>query len=219
MITVACVYWVDPLRPHFPICPPSWITKLQRMVDDNLLMPHKFVCLSNVEVPCERIPLKHNWRGWWSKIEIFRPGLFEDEILYIDLDTVILDSIGDMFYHGKDFVGLRPFNPINAVRQNYFASGMMSWKNDSEYQMSFIYECFDYEKHTRMFPGDQDYISARLQSHDVHNTAYWQDIVGGIYSYKRHIKNGKVCPDKARVVCFHGEPRPHMLNEEWLVGL
>ncbi len=41
------------------------------MVQDNLKLHHRFVCLSDVDVPCERIFLKHGWPGWWSKVELF----------------------------------------------------------------------------------------------------------------------------------------------------
>ncbi len=55
-------------------------------------------CLSDVEVPgVERIPLQHDWPGWWAKIELFRPELPGD-FLYTDLDNVILGELDDSFW-------------------------------------------------------------------------------------------------------------------------
>jgi alpha-N-acetylglucosamine transferase len=89
MLIVACVYWEGKNNVYSP----KWVDKLRLMVDNNLHIPYKFVCLSNVDVPCERIPLERNWKGWWSKIELFKPGQFEDRVLYLDLDVLILDDL------------------------------------------------------------------------------------------------------------------------------
>lgn len=36
--------------------------------------------------------LVHGWPGWWSKIELFRPGLFPEgeRVVFLDLDTLVL---------------------------------------------------------------------------------------------------------------------------------
>ncbi|KKL89028.1 hypothetical protein LCGC14_1918760, partial [marine sediment metagenome] len=42
------------------------------------------------------IKLKHNWPGWWSKIELFRPDLSSDNTtIYFDLDVLILKDISE----------------------------------------------------------------------------------------------------------------------------
>ncbi|KKK78135.1 hypothetical protein LCGC14_2846620, partial [marine sediment metagenome] len=93
MITIACVYWKGKFRGREKLYSVRWVKRLRNMVSRNLPIPHRFVCLSNVEGPCERIPLLHNWPGYWSKIELFRPGIFEDRVLYLDLDLVVLESL------------------------------------------------------------------------------------------------------------------------------
>jgi alpha-N-acetylglucosamine transferase len=74
------------------------------MVSRNLPVPHRFVCLSNVNVPCERIPLTHNWPGWWSKLELFRPGIFKGRVLYIDLDSIIIGDLSPLVDYPGAFV-------------------------------------------------------------------------------------------------------------------
>lgn len=56
----------------------------------------QFACLSDVDVPgVECIPLKHDWSGWWAKLELFRPDMPTD-FLYTDLDNVILGPIDEL---------------------------------------------------------------------------------------------------------------------------
>ena len=77
---------------------PEWVRKLRDGVARQFTVPHRFVCLSDVDVSaiCERIPLVEDWPGWWSKIELFRSGLFDDTVLYFDLDTVPVGSLDAM---------------------------------------------------------------------------------------------------------------------------
>ena len=56
----------------------------------------KFACLSDVDVPgVERIPLKHDWPGWWSKMALFDPAI-EGDIFCTDLDNVFLGPLDDI---------------------------------------------------------------------------------------------------------------------------
>jgi len=77
-----------------------WVEKLQNSVSRNLSIPHRFVCLSDVDVPCERIPLEFSSElkspGWWAKLQLFKPGLFDGPVLYFDLDTVIAGNLDEL---------------------------------------------------------------------------------------------------------------------------
>lgn len=161
-------------------------------------------CLSDVpEVATD--PLVHGWPGWWSKIELFRPGLLVGPTLYLDLDTVIVGSlseIGAAISPGRLLMLRDFFYPERA------GSGMMGWAGD----WSAIHAAFaaDPEAHMRRCRsraawGDQGFIAGLIEP------AFWQDAIPGqIVSYKAHCRRG--VPAGARVVCFHGHPRP------WEVG-
>ena len=71
MLTVASVFKSG--GTYFP----KYVRVLRDAVRRNLTIPHRFVCLTDVDVPCERIPLIHGWPSFYSKIELFRPGLFD----------------------------------------------------------------------------------------------------------------------------------------------
>jgi len=216
MITVVCIYWQGPFKGDIERYPVEWIAHLKRMVEKHLPLEHRFVCMSNVEVPCERIPLEHNWEGWWSKIELFRPGLFTGQVLYLDLDTVIVGSLEPLLKFGSHpFIGLRAFNPRKSSISSYMGSAILSWKTNGSFD--FLYNEFNFQEHSDQFVGDQDYISAMLYNRKI-KLSHWQVLVHGIYSYKRHIrKEGHLLKDEPRIICFHGDPRPHkLINDPWI---
>jgi hypothetical protein len=129
-------------------------------------------------------------------------------ILYIDLDTTIRGDITPLLdaVEQHDFIALR--NPYPTPSR--FGSGLMGWRGD----MSHVYTRFasDPEFHikrctTQALWGDQGFIAE-----DVPNPVLWQDLFPGeIVSWKAECKTG--VPEQARVVYFHGEPRP------WAVGM
>lgn len=175
------------------------VLRLKNMVTDNLQVPHRFVCFSDVDVPCERIPLKHGWSGWWSKIELFSE-VFDDTVLYFDLDTVIAGDLSDIALHPHQFTMLRDFGKHGIPN-----SGVMAWRGD----YTHIYERFKKEPRRYMVTyltppklGDQAYISDVQKPIEL-----FQDCMPGqIVSYKKDIV-GKPRPADVRVVCFHGEPK------------
>lgn len=101
MLTVACVF-KSRTAPRIggkvgSLYDATWVQKLQRGVARHLHVPHRFVCLTDAFVPgVEVIPLVHGWDGWWSKVELFRPGALSGPVLYLDLDTLVVNDITDM---------------------------------------------------------------------------------------------------------------------------
>ena len=174
------------------------VLRLRNMVADHL-GEHRFVCFSDVEVPCERIPLKHGWPGWWSKIELFSE-VFEGNVVYFDLDTVISGDLNDLANFPHQFTMLRDFGSWNIPN-----SGMMAWNGDyTHLYHRFMQDTEKYMAEYRVVPrlGDQAYISEHQKP--VH---LWQDeFPNQIFSYKLHCRD-KPRPDDPRVVCFHGEPK------------
>lgn len=180
------------------------VGRLAAHVKKYLSVPHRFVCLSDIEVPCEHIPLKHGWPGWWSKIELFRNGIFKGKVFYLDLDTVIISPIDDLALARHRFTMLHSMS-----RPTHPGSGVMSWSTD----LSKIYRIFlrnpkHWMKHctTSECWGDQGFIFAHTPEHPD----YWQDrFPGRIVSYKMHCRpNGGRVPHGASIVAYHGRPRP-----------
>ena len=188
----------------------SWVDKLKRGVERNITVPHRFVCLSDVPVECERIPLKNDWPGWWAKINLFEPGLINGPTLYLDLDTIITGNIDGFMDFPYDFAMLENFND-----NSFIGSGMMWFKNKAP---TGIYERFIQNPQQIMnhyaeakfgsYMGDQAFIFDMLER-QVDKIAS-----PALRSYKRHCRGG--LPKGTSIVCFHGRPRPNEINPDWL---
>lgn len=190
MLTVACVLKSG------GVYDATWVARLKAGVARHLPAPHRFVALSDVGVPCERIALEHDWPGWWSKIELFRlPG----PVLAIDLDTVI---VGDLWHVGQ-FV-MSPDCGFVALRDFYsFGSGVMAWGANSALPARMYHRFAAEPARWQELPGDQDFIEKQLKREPVQ---FWQQLFPGQFvSYKQHCRGG--VPAGARVVYLHGKPK------------
>ena len=190
---------------------PEHVSHLRDDVRRHLKMEHRFVCLTDMSVDCEKIPLPEKWPGWWSKISLFHPDI-PKPIVYIDLDTIIVGPLDDLAL-GHRFTVLQNFWAKDRI-----GSGMMAWDAD----LSAIYSAFAKSpaKFIREYVtqdkwGDQGFIRA----HTPIEPERWQrKHPGKVVSYKHHCRPGvdpksqiigkPVIPAGASVICHHGQPRP-----------
>lgn len=173
-----------------------------------------FVCLSDVLVDgIETVALRHDWPGWWSKLELFRPDVFPagERVLFADLDTVIVGDLDSVLSVEAPFVALADFYrrpPLQRMRG--LGSGLLRWTAGEQAE---LYDAFRADadvlmrKHAKH--GDQEFIE-RLRP----IVSFWEDeIPGQIVSFKVHCRKG--IPENARIVCFHGKPKPWDLGVNW----
>lgn len=220
MLTVACVLKSG------GIYNAEWVRKLRDGVARNLTVPYRFVCLSDVDVPCERIPLigadygdtrlaGNGWiihPRWWSKLELFRPGLFDGPALYFDLDSLIIGSLDEVASYPHKMTVVADFY------SGRVGSGMLAWNGD----YSFIHEAFcadaraimhrydNVEPHRGRI-GDQAFIEDQFSAHSIMPEVFQKQFPGKFVSYKVHrCENGP--PPGAAAICFHGQPKAHELS-------
>lgn len=172
----------------------------------------EIVCLSDVPVSVDRIALVNDWPGWWSKMSLFAPWVSGD-LLYLDLDSAIVGDLSEMAsakrltimqdVYRKD--GLQ--SSVMFLPEADRAEVWREWIKQPEAWMNM------YRR-----GGDQAFLE-RLW---IGKAAIWQETHrGSIVSFKAHVRqavrkdrefgNGTV-PDGARLIAFHGLPRP------WSVG-
>lgn len=161
-----------------------------------------FACMSDEWIDgVERIPLVEGWPGWWSKMELFRVA---GPILYMDLDTTIVGDLEPLLQvvRSRPFIALRDFNP----KARALGSGLMGWSGN----LMDLYCVFKRQAEVAMRDfvtakrwGDQGWIDE-----NVGVRSYWQELLpGAVVSFKKDVA-GRGVPKAARVVCFHGKPRP-----------
>lgn len=200
-----------------------WVERLRNGVRKHLEVPHRFVCLTDTVDAVEAagidaIPLTEDWPGWWSKLELFKPGNISGPVLYLDLDSIVVGSLKDIANYPHAFTMAHDWNHGCAC------STAMAWNGD----YSFIYEAFaadpqgtseKYDKHLRPRVGDQAFIEDQLHAHG-HPIPFFRDVISpqSIASYKSD--NCTIAPPRsAAVVAFHGRPKPHTIASGWVAKL
>ena len=173
------------------------VLRLRKQLEGRITESHNFVCLTNhLNVSCHTLPLKHDWPGWWSKIELFRPGQFVSRVLYLDLDVTIVDSLDDMLANKAPFVITRDFLQLG------FNSSVMLWSPPAGER---IYKSFHDEVMDKHH-GDQTWITTVMN--DTAQTFRRRAII----SYKMHVIEN-VVPEGAKIVVYHGLPNPWDVEE------
>jgi hypothetical protein len=167
----------------------------------------EFECMTNAKIPgVQTRPLKHGWPGWWAKMNLFDPEVPGD-FLFMDLDTVIVGSLDDILVVNK-LTLLRDFYRDGKKLKRGLGSGLMYLPTDSRRAVWDVWRQQP-ELHQRVFSRGDQFL---LEKHYLNTAAEWQDEVPGqIVSWKVHCQHG--VPPEARVICFHGKPRP------WEVGM
>lgn len=178
------------------------VKKLKAMCEKHIKVD-RFVCLSNVDVPCERIELKHDLPGWWAKIELFREDIDLREFLFLDLDSIVLGNFDELL-ENKDFLMVKDFN------YPHYPNSSVMWLGNVPHiiyekfmQNSEQYIDFYYRKRKGAYVGDQAFIFDTLE----HKVKYIDNVLPKkVISYKKVARQH--LPDDTRLVSFHGRPKP-----------
>jgi hypothetical protein len=141
----------------------SWVEKLHRGVTKHLSVPHQFVCLSDCEVPCKRITLENSGKGFWSKIQLFKPELFVGPVLYLDLDTVICNSLDPIV----ERIQAQEFVMWYEADKHIHSSAFMWWRKDHSWLWK-LYQQQSPEHWANQYSspplyGDQAFVSERVR--------------------------------------------------------
>ena len=202
MLTVACVKQGSKYGPEYA-------ERLHKAVERHLSLPHRFVCFTDEDVPgvpCE--PLPAPLIGWWSKIGMFRKGVFPkgDRVLYFDLGTLIVASIDDMAAYDGQFAILRDF-----YRPHGLQSSVMAWSARACIE---VWNKWWKAGCPQLQGGDQAWMEMVKPGAEILQDLY----PGRLVSFKVHCKLG--VPEGASVVKFHGYPRLDecrgWVQEKWL---
>lgn len=194
-------------------------------------IPWRFVCFTDREfiqrVPTRPVP--DTKLGWFNKAYLFSHRAFPrgSRVLFLDLDTAIVgDWTPFVDYPEGQLVALR--NTWGKQEGNEaFGSGIMGWDAGARYfpwwsrlQMGGV---------PRGMRTDEQWFKSMLEADFPGACGWraWQDVAPGrALSYKAHImgfdagleKKYVLTPEAAqaaRIIYFHGEPRPHTVNQKW----
>jgi hypothetical protein len=194
VLTVVCFEWGNYLDRGV-----EYVAKLRAMVRRHLEAPHQFVVFTEsmarhaLQEGMVVAPLLPGFKGWWNKLQLFRPGLFKGRVLYLDLDTVITGSLDELVLH-KGGVNLLDWG----WKEEVTAGGMLLWDAGEH---AGVWE--RREGAQQQFQNDQQYINS---------LGLWPRLPAPLLrSYRYHCKGGP--PPGCSVVAFHGKPKPHEFKE------
>ena len=187
----------------------EYVNKLYAAIAQYLAAPHRFVCLTGgakrtYRSEVETVDITHlNIDGWFNKLALFQKGLFPDgdRVLYFDLDTVFVGDLDDIAgYKGR-------IAAMSDITSEGLASGVMAW----EAGRNRIWELWERAGRPENRRGDQQWITFVERMADRLQVKY----PGQLVSYKADVEPFGNPPDGARVVYFHGKPRPHEVDAPW----
>lgn len=191
----------------------EYVNTLYDMVRRNLNDSTKgrFICFTdtpdgiNSDIEIRSIP--DNLVGWWAKLYLFKKDLFPvgERVIYLDLDTVIVGGLDKIFSYNGDFAVLRDF-----YEQDKYGSAFMSWRGGEN---AHIWDMYADAGYPSVEFGDQGWIEMVRPNADR-----WQDLFPKAFvSYKADCQAG--IPRHSKIVCFHGLPRPHEIDETWVKNI
>lgn len=169
-------------------------------------------------------------KSWWYKMQMFNPEHHSGNLLYLDLDTVVVRDLSWVAAHDTNyFWGIRDFRYLQNPHHSVFNSSFMWW-NVSNF--SRIWDQFskgDIAQLTKNNQGDQDYITKAINVNQrrffddkLFQSFRWQCLDGG-YNFQRRQPRAPgtgvtIAPDTA-VVVFHGQPKPHQISDPVIAQL
>ena len=217
----------------------SWeyVEKLYSMLGRHLPLQFRFNVFTEAQRTVPSHVIKHDlteWPGvggkrsaWWYKMQIFDPSRKLGRVMYLDLDTVVVNDLGwineldpQFFWTIRDFKYL--------WRPNWQGINSSFMLFDSA-RYSFIWQDF-YAKNvhqvSKQFRGDQDYLSQILDQKNLRfldpiqaMSWRWQVFQGGFDIKKRQCRSPNhttTIPNGTSLLVFHGEPKPHTV-QDWVV--
>lgn len=198
---------------------PDWVARLCRDAATHL-KPSRSVCLTDVDWGCPDEILKRDllgpWPGWFSKLELFRPGLFDGPVLYVDLDSLILKPIPLLNEFlarlGKAWTSLALLDDFYAP--NRAATGVMAWTPSPATEAIYT----EFARRPVIKPGWNNGDGSIIGQYPHYRLQAM--FPGAFQSWKVQEKLRK--PVTGSVLCFHGEPKNnsfpanHWVTKHWI---
>ena len=213
----------------------TYVERLYNMLDRNLPGGIRFHVYTEHDRSVPPYMVKHileDWPGiagpkksWWHKLQVFNPEHHEGNLLYFDLDTVVVRDVSWITKLDPNYLwGIRDFRYLQNPRINTLNSSVMWWNVK---QLDWVWDKFkndDIAKLSRQYPGDQDYLYATLGHNRVRyfddaqlKSWRWQCFDGGYdFQYRKHRAPGQgtFIDGNTSVLVFHGNPKPHKINDK-----
>lgn len=213
MITIVCFKWGNKFSAEY-------VNKLYNAIKRNVTIPYEFICFTENPkgIECKTKPFLNDLPTWWYIIGLFNKDHgFKDKILYMDLDTVIMDNIDHILSLDTDFAITEDFYRPKGLQTTF-----IMWKPEWGYYIwDNLVKTLPFNSLEAFKGGTNRFIEQNTSNVDIFQTHFPKEFI----SYKVHVRDNKQ-PRRnklpgdittAKIVCFHGKPMPHnMRNLKWM---
>ena len=212
-LTIVCMLWSD-WGDGLGV---GYVNRLFSAVEANLTIPHRFVCFTDkhpnhfrrsmfggMEIFPMNVP---DWRWNLRKLILYKPdnGL-RGRVLAFDLDVVITGCLNEIASDKSKFITCEA-----AYHKGKVGGSLIGFDADDMGLRDILWPDWSEEtrQHIEQVTGgsERKYLALQFDKNNF-KPDFWQDkLPGQVVSYKVDCQNG--VPEGARVVRFHGSPRPH----------
>jgi len=227
MIDIVCFKW----GPKFTA---EYVNNLYSAIQRNTTIEHRFICYTDDPegVECETRPFLIDLPVWWYIIGLTNPEHeHNDQLVYMDLDTIITGNIDHILTLDKPFATISDFGWTSGLQTAYIMWNKSVrdavWKH-----FTTKYKPADYPKldcdYTK-WGGTNQFLEecmgvVRINKNpkpaiqDAPPVVRLQDVYPGeCVSYKaQSLQNTQQLNDNIKMVFFHGKPQPHEVDNAWL---
>jgi len=163
-------------------------------------------------------------KSWWYKMQLFNPEHHVGQLLYLDLDTVIVNNLDWITQLSPYYLwGIRDFITIWNPKSHSINSSVMYWNTALFADVWTQFSTENIAKIRVKYRGDQDYLTAVLSVKrrrffpDRQALSWrWQAHDGGINPTSRLPLNpglGTRFGPETSLLIFHGQPKPDQVTD------
>lgn len=217
-----------------------YVERLYNMLKQNLSCDVKFHVFTESQRPVPSHMIKHeliDWPGisgprksWWYKMQMFDPSRISGQILYLDLDVIIVDQLDWLLdLDTRYFWTIRDWKYLWRPSWQGVNSSVMYWNTVEFGKIWDEFQTAGAIKIAGKYRGDQDFISDALAEKSKRFfveswvlSYRWQVQDGGLDPKTRKYRYpgaGSVLTPGAKILVFHGSPKPHEIIDPFVQNL
>lgn len=216
-VTICTFHWGDWCEPFGQ----EYIEKLYIGITRHTTVPFKFICFTDKQgrngfsgIEYRKL-ITPSLSGKLAKITAFDPNHeFSGQVFVFDLDTVVVGSIDPLLAYRGDFCARAWFKGVS--RGHWVLDGdLISFRAGVWTEQIWNPFISNPEAVENITGGRERYWYRAVFGDDSARVDMWQKLFPeALVSYKNHCRNG--LPEGARLVSFHGDPRPHTFKDGWV---
>lgn len=211
----------------------NYVEKLYNMLTRNLTPQVRLHVYTEPDRPVPPHMVKHaleDWgisgskRSWWYKLQLFNPANHAGNLLYFDLDTVIVKNIDWIWQLPVDyFWTVRDFKYLWRPSSYNMNSSIMWWDTQKFETVWQQFKSAGIDAVLKKHRGDQDFLNLAISDayrryFDANTVKSWRwQCKDGGYNFATRTYNlpdsGTVLDNNTSVLVFHGKPKPTEIKD------